>query len=87
MPNSPKKLQAGQESTPLVTMWFETTLGVRYEMPDMMEHHVDDAHRNLDQADLSQYVHVRNVSDAIYMIPKRIIQKSGVGDRCFWEKQ
>lgn len=86
MSDSPKKLQTRQESDSLVTMWFTTTLGARYEMPDMMEHHVTDAHRYLNEADLDQYVHVRNVSDAIYMIPKRIIQKAGVGKRCFWEK-
>lgn len=54
-------------------------------MPDMLEHHVTEAHRNLDTADISQYIHVKNVSDALLMLPKRIIKKAGVGERCFWE--
>jgi len=66
-------------------MWFETILGVRYVMPDMRGSEVDEAHRNLDTSDKSQYVHVRNVSAVIMMIPKRIIKRAGVGDRCFWE--
>lgn len=82
--DSSKKLQADQ--TPLVTMWFETLLGARYEMPDMLNHHVTTTHKYLDSADLSQDVHVMNVSNALLMIPKRIIKKAGVGERCFWEK-
>jgi hypothetical protein len=54
-------------------------------MPDMRGSEVDEAHRNLDTSDKSQYVHVRNVSAVIMMIPKRIIKRAGVGDRCFWE--
>lgn len=66
-------------------MWFETTLGTCYHMPDMQEHEVTEAHKNLDTTDKSQYVHVRNTSGVIMMIPKRIIAKAGVGERCFWE--
>lgn len=67
-------------------MWLETTMGVRYDLPDMLEEHVTEAHKNLDTADLSQHVHLRNVSGALLMVPKRIIKKAGVGERCFWEK-
>jgi hypothetical protein len=84
MPDSSKKLQADQ--TPFVTMWLETSLGTRYEFPDMLEHHVTEAHRNLDTAELSQSVHIRNVSEALLMLPKRIITRAGVGSRCFWER-
>jgi hypothetical protein len=65
-------------------MWFETKMGEKYRMPDMMKQHVTEAHKDLDQAD-REYVHVQNVSNAILMIPKRIISKAGVGERCFWE--
>lgn len=61
-------------------------MGVRYELPDMQEIHVTEAHKNLDGADRSQHVHLRNISEALLMIPKRIIGKAGVGERCFWEK-
>ena len=84
MPSSQKELPPS-ETSPFSVMWFETKLGVRYEMPDMQESDVTEAHRYLDEADNSQYVHVRNISSAILMIPKRIIKKAGVADRCFWE--
>ena len=54
-------------------------------MPDMLEVHVTEAHRQLDE-DHQEHVSLLNVSDACLVIPKRIIAKAGVGDRCFWEK-
>lgn len=86
MPDSSKELQAG-EASPFSVMWFATHQGTIYEMPDMQEHEVTEAHKYLAEADKSQYVHVRNTSGAILMIPKRIIKTAGVGDRCFWEAQ
>jgi hypothetical protein len=84
MPSTPPELPPDQE-TPFSVMWFETTLGVKYEMPDMQEHEVTEAHKNLDATFKDQYFHVRNTSGVIMMIPKRIIKKAGVKDRCFWE--
>lgn len=79
-----KELQTGETTDLLVTMWFETKMGEKYRMPDMMRQHVTEAHKDLDQED-REYVHVQNVSNAILMIPKRIINRAGVGERCFWE--
>jgi len=87
MSDPSKELQACEAGSPLVIMWFETKLGVRYVMPDMMPSYVTNAHHNLDAADGDQYVHVRNVSGVLFSIPKRIIHQAGVGDRCFWESK
>lgn len=84
MPDSSKELQAG-EASPFSVMWFATKLGTIYEMPDMQEQEVTEAHRQLDTTDVSQYISVRNTSGVLMMIPKRIIKTAGVGDRCFWE--
>jgi hypothetical protein len=64
-------------------MWFETSLGVRYEMPDMQANHVDSAHRQL-AGDFDRIM-MNNVSEVVMVIPKRILAKAGVGERCFWE--
>jgi hypothetical protein len=70
-------------------MWLETTLGVRYSLPDMLIGHVDMAHRQLDQADKVRLTTITlvNVSDVVLTVPYRILAKAGVGDRCFWEKR
>lgn len=68
-------------------MWFETRLGVRYEMPDMLSDHVTLTHHMLDQLLPEGQLVVRNISEVTLVIPKRIILKAGVGDRCFWEAQ
>lgn len=85
MSNTQKELQAGEKVDPLVTMWFETKMGEKYRMPDMMRQHVTEAHKDLDTAKSDQYVAVRNVSDAVLMLPKRIISRAGVSEHCFWE--
>ena len=66
-------------------MWFETRLGVRYEMPDMMEEHITKTHKHLDLLHHDAQLVVLNLSGVTLVIPKRIIKKVGVGDRCFWE--
>jgi hypothetical protein len=64
-------------------MWFETHLGTKYELHDMLAKHVDAAHRQLDTS--LDSITVLNVSEVAMLIPKRIIKKAGVGERCFWE--
>lgn len=82
MSNTPEDVQASEES-PLLTMWFETKLGVRYEVPDMLATHVDAAHRQLDTS--LERITVLNISEVTVLLPKRIIKRAGVGERCFWE--
>jgi len=60
-------------------------MGVRYTMPDMLHSHVDEAHRQLDTK--SGSITVMNISGVIMVIPKHILKKAGVGDRCFWEAE
>lgn len=84
MSSTQEELQAGEGSTPFKMMWLETTMGVRYEMPDMLPVHIDEAHRQLDED--QEHISLLNVSDACLVVPKRIIAKAGVGDRCFWER-
>jgi len=67
------------------TMWLETHLGTRYEMPDMLREHVGVAHAALDKTSPDGKLVVTNISDSALVIPKRIVKKAGVGDRCFWE--
>jgi hypothetical protein len=54
-------------------------------MPDMLHSHVDEAHRQLDTK--SGSITVMNISGVIMVIPKHILKKAGVGDRCFWEAE
>lgn len=84
MPDSPKELQAGEES-PLAVMWFATRLGTLYEMPDLLSAQVTDTHRQLDYSNADSMILMVNVSGVMLSIPKRIIKTAGVGDRCFWE--
>ena len=84
MSSTPKELQADQSiPSPFVTMWFETTLGVRYTFPDMQTNHVDAAHQQL-CGDFDRITCI-NISEAVLVVPKRILVKAGVGERCFWE--
>jgi hypothetical protein len=66
-----------------VTVWFETSMGVRYELPDMQTNHVDAVHQQL-FGDFDRVTAI-NVSEAVLVVPKRILVKAGVGERCFWE--
>jgi hypothetical protein len=84
MPDPQKERQAGEKS-PFVTMWFLTHTGTRYEMPDMTDREITDAHRHLDAAASFQSIHVLNFSGAFLMLPKRILKSAGVGDRVYWE--
>lgn len=84
MSDTQEEHQAGERSGPFVRMWFETTMGVRYEMPDMLPRHVEAAHKQLDS---HSSITVMNVSGVIMVIPKHILKKAGVGDRCFWEAE
>jgi len=84
MPDTQKEFQSSEDASPLKTMWFETHLGVRYEMPDMTSEHVSNAHRLLAEPMITNFTAV-NVSEVALVIPKRIIKRAGVGDRCFWE--
>lgn len=82
MSDTQEEFPAGEEG-PLTTMWLETHLGVKYEMPDMLRAHISRAHADLD-FNLGN-VTVINVSEAVLVLPKRIVKRAGVGDRCFWE--
>ena len=86
MSDTQKEFQTGEES-PLKTMWFETYLGAKYEMPDMTDEHITNAHKLLDAPKGIINVTVLNISEAALVLPRRIIKKAGVGDRCFWEAQ
>ena len=81
MPGTQEELQTDQN--PLVIFWFQTRLGVHYELPDMLPQHVDEAHRQLD-LDL-ELVTLRNISGVAMVVPKRIVKTAGANDRCFWE--
>jgi hypothetical protein len=82
MPDSPQELQADPE-TPFHVMWVETKLGTRYELPDMLEKHVDEAVRALHGG--LPNITMTNISECCLLMPRRIIKKAGVGERCFWE--
>jgi len=87
MSDTQKEFQTSEES-PLKTMWFETHLGTRYEMPDMLEEHISKAHRLLGAPNKQIFnITVLNISEAVLVLPTRIIKKVGVGDRCFWEAE
>lgn len=83
MSSTSEELQTGEGSA-FVVMWVETTMGVRYEMPDMLPGHVDEALRQLNED--QDHISLLNISDACLVLPKRIIAKAGTGERCFWEK-
>lgn len=85
MPDTQEKLQAGEEG-PLKKMWLETHLGDRYELPNMPPVQIAAAHSLLDWTDASSITLV-NISEAVLVVPKRIIKRAGVGDRCFWEAE
>lgn len=82
MPSTPKELQADPE-TPFRVMWLETKLGVRYELPDMLDKQVDQAVQLLHGG--LPNITMTNVSECCLLMPRRIIKKAGVGERCFWE--
>lgn len=82
MSSTPKELQADPE-TPFRVMWLETKLGVRYELPDMLDEHVDRAVETLHGG--LPNIALTNVSDCCLLMPRRIIKTAGVGERCFWE--
>lgn len=82
MPDTQKEFQSG-EGVALSTMWFETHMGARYELPDMLRSHISAAHADLDWS--KGNVTATNVSEVVLVLPKRIIKRAGVGDRCFWE--
>ena len=84
MSDSQENIQADQE-TNLVTMWFETTMGVRYEMPDMLSVHTDASLKQFFEA-VGENVSVINVSGVCLLLPKRIVGKVGVGERIMWER-
>jgi hypothetical protein len=84
MSDTQKELQTSAAS-PLKTMWFETHLSTKYEMPDMLEEHISKAHRALDGPLSIVNITILNISEAVLVLPRRIIKKAGVGDRCFWE--
>lgn len=84
MSDTQKELQAS-EGSPLKTMWFETHLGTKYEMPDMVDEHVTKTHKLLDGPEEIANITVLNLSEAVLLLPRRIIKRAGVGDRCFWE--
>lgn len=84
MPSTSEKLQADQSTTSsLVTMWFLTKSGTKYELPDMQPNHVDAVHRQL-AGDFDR-VMATNISEALLYLPKPILKSAGVGERCFWE--
>jgi hypothetical protein len=84
MPDSPEVIQTDQAAN-FVTMWIETTMGVRYALPDMLPPHVDAVLKQLFEAPYEKVTAI-NISEACLILPKRIIGKAGVGDRIMWEK-
>lgn len=82
MSDSQEEFQADKE-TPFHVMWFVTKLGVKYEFPDMGATQVDSAVKQLHG--LFDQMAVTNISGSCLVIPKRIIKKAGVGERCCWE--
>jgi hypothetical protein len=68
------------------TCWFETRLGIRYELPDMRDCDVDTLVKQLHDA-LFTSISCCNVSRVVLVLPRCIIQKAGVNDRCFWEAE
>lgn len=64
-------------------MWVETKLGARYEFPDMLDKQVDESVQALHGSLPNITLH--NISECCLLIPRRIIKKAGVGERCFWE--
>lgn len=82
MPSSQEELQADQE-TPFRVMWIVTKLGVRYEFPDMIDAQVDQAVKILHGG--LPNITMNNISECCLLIPRRIIKRAGVGERCFWE--
>lgn len=82
MSDTQEEFQTGEE-VPLKTMWFETHMGVRYEMPDMVRSQITAVHASLDWD--KDNITAVNISEVVLVLPKRIIKKAGVGDRCFWE--
>lgn len=85
MSDTQEKLQAGEEG-PLKTMWLETHLGDRYELPSMLAVQISAAHSLLDWSEASSITLV-NISEAVLVVPKRVIKRAGVGERCFWEAE
>lgn len=83
MSDTQEKFQTGEEES-LKTMWLETRLGDRYELPNMLRVQITAAHSMLDWEDASTITLV-NVSEAVLSVPKRIVKRAGVDDRCFWE--
>lgn len=65
------------------TLWLRTKLGTMYYMPDMLSSDIDHALRQLDAP--MEEIAIRNISGVIMVIPKRIIQSAGVGERKMWE--
>lgn len=82
MPDTQKELQADQE-TPFSVGWFETRLGTRYELPDMLGEHVDTMRKQFEGSAPS--LTLINVSGVTMVVPKHILARAGVGERCFWE--
>lgn len=64
-------------------MWFETSQGTRYTLPDMLVTHVDavvdQLHNHYNQ------IMALNISDCCLTLPLRILKQAGVGERCMWE--
>jgi hypothetical protein len=51
----------------------------------MLEEHITRAHKYLDAAGIQANVVITNISEATLVLPKRILRRAGVGERCFWE--
>lgn len=63
-------------------------MGVRYVLPDMTGEQITGVHKQLDM-DFGEDHHIiaLNISEVVLSLPRRILKKAGVGDRCFWEAQ
>lgn len=77
------ELRPCESGDKLLTCWFETRLGVRYELPDMQKHNVDWLCKQFDER--IDTITAVNVSSAVLILPKRILKRAGCGTFCFWE--
>jgi hypothetical protein len=52
----------------------------------MLAVQISAAHSLLDWSEANSITLV-NISEAVLVVPKRVIKRAGVGERCFWEAE
>ena len=83
MPDTPDDIRPSEKNT-FSTCWLETRLGKRYEIPDMTTNQVDYLCAQCDSKELDMLT-LCNASGVVFIIPKNLVAKAGVNNRCFWE--